>query len=110
MGVLERLRMLSPDQRDALRAVEAEERKVEEIEALEEEHLTVQEVYLRRRDRLLGREVADVYSDIESARAVLRREFGEQRKRFERMRMSILSGGAGGGASPEQLELLPGHG
>ena len=102
--------MLSPDQRDALRAVEAEERKVEEIEALEEEHLTVQEVYLRRRDRLLGREVADVYSDIESARAVLRREFGEQHKRFERMRMSILSGGAGGGASPEQLELLPGHG
>lgn len=102
--------MLSPDQRDALRAVEAEERKVEEIEALEEEHLTVQEAYLRRRDRILGREVADVYSDIESARAVLRREFREQRKRFERMRMSILSGGAGGGASPEQLELLPGHG
>lgn len=109
MGVLERLRMLSPDQRDALRAVEAEERRVEEIEALEEEHLSSHEAYLRRRDRLLGREVAEVYAEIEAARAVLRREFGEQRKRFERTRMSILAGPAGGGASPEQLELLPSH-
>src|SRR5262249_51226797 len=110
MGVLERLRMLSPDQRDALRAVEAEGRKGEEVEALGEGHLTEGEAERRRRDRPLRRRAADVSSDTESARAVLRREFGEQRKRFERMRMSILSGGAGGGASPEQLELLPGHG
>jgi hypothetical protein len=109
MGVLERLRLLSSDQRNALLALEAEERRVQEIEALEEEHLSAQEAYLRRRDRLLGREVADVYTEIESARAVLRREFGEQRKRFERKRMTILSGGGYGGVSSEQLELLPGH-
>jgi hypothetical protein len=109
MGVLERLRMLSPDQRDALRAVEAEELRVEEIEALEEEHLSAHEAYLRRRDRLLGREVAEVYAEIEAARAVLRREFGEQRKRFERTRMAILSGACAASSSPKQLDLLPSH-
>ncbi len=108
MGVLERIRMLTAEQRDALRAMDAEERLAVEIEDLEVDHLAAEEAYLRRRDRLLGREVPEVYADVESARAMLDRVRAERQKRFERRRMAILAGhGLGRGIPPSQLDLLP---
>ena len=111
MGVLERLRTMTADQRRALRAIDEQERRAAEIEALEEEHLSVEDAYLRRKDRLLGREVQQVYPEIETARSVLRRDAEEQRRRFERMRMAIMAGYLDDRrADPPQLQLIPAHG
>lgn len=111
MGVLERLRMMTADQRRALRAIDEQERRAAEIEALEEEHLSAEDAYLRRKDRLLGREVQAVYPEIETARSLLRRDGEEQRRRFERMRMAILAGYLEDrGANTTQLQLIPAHG
>jgi hypothetical protein len=108
MGVLERIRMMTAEQRDALRAMDREERLAVEIEDLEAEHLTAEEAYLRRRDRLLGREIPALYADIESARSLLHRARAERQKRFERRRMAVLAGhGVGRGFLPSQLDLLP---
>ncbi len=108
MGVLERIRMMTAEQRDALRAMDAEERLAVEIEDLEVDHLAAEEAYLRRRDRLLGREVPDVYADVESARSMLERVRAERQRRFERRRMAILAGhGVARGVPPSQLDLLP---
>ena len=108
MGLLERIRMMSAEQRDALRAMDAEERLAVEIEDLEADHLAAEEAYLRRRDRLLGREIPATYADVESARALLYRTRAERQKRFERRRMAVLAGhGVGRAARPSQLDLLP---
>jgi len=109
MGILERIRMMSAEQRDALRAMDAEERLAVEIEELEAEHLAAEDAYLRRRDRLLGREIPTLYQDIETARSLLHRARAERQKRFERRRMAVLAGhGVGRGVFPSQLDLLPG--
>ncbi|HSD21809.1 MAG TPA: hypothetical protein VLC54_17295 [Anaeromyxobacter sp.] len=108
MGILERIRMMTADQRDALRAMDAEERLAVEIEDLEVEHLVAEEAYLRRRDRLLGREIPALYPEIESARSLLHRARAERQKRFERRRMAVLAGhGIGRGVISSQLDLLP---
>jgi hypothetical protein len=110
MGVLERIRMMTAEQRAALRAMDAEERLALEIEELEAEHLAAEDAYLRRRDRLLGREVQQSYVEIESARALLYRAKAERQRRFERRRMAVLAGhGLVVGFSPSQLDLLPGE-
>jgi hypothetical protein len=110
MGVLERIRMMTAEQRAALRAMDAEERLALEIEELEAEHLAAEDAYLRRRDRLLGREVQQSYVEIESARALLHRAKAERQRRFERRRMAVLAGhGLGAGFPPSQLDLLPGE-
>lgn len=110
MGVLERIRMMTAEQREALRAMDAEERLALEIEDLEADHLAAEEAYLRRRDRLLGREVPATYAEVETARGLLQRARAERQRRFERRRMAILAGhGVGNGPSPSQLQLLPGE-
>ncbi len=109
MGVLERIRRMTEEQRDALRAMDEAERRGAELEELEAEHLAAEEAYLRRRDRLLGHEVPDLYAEIESARALLRRAAAEREKRFERLRMSVLAGyGGAPDHPPAQLDLLAG--
>lgn len=107
MGVLERIRMMTAEQREALRAMDAEERLAVEIEDLEADHLAAEEAYLRRRDRLLGREIPDLYADIEGARSLLHRAREERQKRFERRRMAVLAGHGLTRGFPSQLDLLP---
>jgi hypothetical protein len=108
MGVLERIRSLTPEQRAALRALDQEERLAGEVEELEREHLAAEEAYVRRRDRLLGRPVPATYPEIESARALLHQASAERQRRFERMRMMILAGyGTERDAPSPQLDLLP---
>lgn len=105
MGVMDQIRRLSAEQRAALRALDDEERTLLEIEELEGEHVAAEDVYLRRRDRLLGHAVRESYPEIESARALLAKQSSERQKRFERMRMAILAGHLPRAASP-QLDLL----
>jgi hypothetical protein len=105
MGVMDQIRRLSLEQRAALRALDDEERTLVEIEELEAEHVAAEDVYLRRRDRLLGRAVKETYPEIESARALLAKQSSERQKRFERMRMAILAGHVPRAHSP-QLDLL----
>jgi hypothetical protein len=110
MGVLERIRNLTTEQRDALRAVDEEERRAVELAEVEAEHLAAEEVYRRRRDRLLGRDVPEAYADVEDARDLLRRASAEGQKRFERRRMALLAGhGVRATRAPaglDQLDLL----
>jgi Spy/CpxP family protein refolding chaperone len=109
MGVIERIRSLTAAQRDALRAIDDEERIAIEIEELEAEHLAAEEAYLRRRDRLLGREIPASYPDVEAARALLHRVAAERQRRLERMRMAVLAGPPRPAGGPSQLDLLPPH-
>ena len=110
MGVLERIRNLTAEQRHALRGVDDEERRAAELAEVEAEHLAAEDVYRRRRDRLLGRDVPECYADLEAARDLLRRSSAEGQKRFERRRMALLAGHglrASGAAAPiDQLDLL----
>jgi hypothetical protein len=98
---------LTTEQRAALRALDDEERTLVEIEDLEAEHIAAEDVYLRRRDRLLGHAVRESYPEIESARGLLAKQVSERQKRFERMRMAILAGHVPRAAAP-QLDLLSG--
>jgi len=109
MSIVKRIREMTPAQRAALRALDAEERNATELDDLEAEHLAAEEVYLRRRDQILGRDVPVRYEEIETARSALERRVAERTRRFERLRMAIL---AGHGVPPddagtEQLPLLP---
>lgn len=107
MGVLDRIRQLPPEQQQALRAIDREERAALELEELEREHLAAEEAYLRRRDRILGRELPESYPDVEAARAALDQAGRERQARFERRRMAILAGHVARAAGPSQLDLLP---
>jgi hypothetical protein len=108
MGVMERIRRLGRDQQEALRAIDREERNAIELENLEAEHIAVEEAYLRRKDRLLGHEVPQVYLDIETARSLLAQAVRARQERFEAMRLAVLIGRAAEPAAPTQLALLPG--
>jgi hypothetical protein len=107
MGVMERIRRLSRDQQDALRAIDREEQNAIELENLEADHLAAEEAYLRRRDRLLGQEVADVYAEIETARSLLAQAVRARQERFEGQRLRVLTGRAAEPEAPAQLMLLP---
>jgi len=107
MGVMERIRRLSRDQQEALRAIDREERNAIELENLEAEHIAAEEAYLRRKDRLLGQEVAEVYAEIETARGLLAAAVRARQERFEAMRLAVLTGRAAEPAAPTQLALLP---
>jgi hypothetical protein len=107
---MERIRAITPEQREALRAVDREEESAGALAALEEEHIAAEECYLRRRDRLLGREVPERYDVIEAARSLLRQKVRERSKRLERLRMAILAGHAlHRSLGYPQLDLLPGE-
>jgi lipase chaperone LimK len=107
MGVMDRIRRLSRDQQEALRAIDREEQKALELENLEADHIAAEEAYLRRRDRLLGREVADRYEEIDAARSLLAQAVRRRQERFESMRVAVLTGRAAEPDGPTQLALLP---
>ncbi len=104
---MHRIRKLSRDQHEALVAIDAEERNVIELELLEADHLSAEDAYLRRKDRLLGRDVPDAYPEIEAARAALAREIRRRQERFDALRVAVLTGARGDPRSPSQLALLP---
>lgn len=105
---MDRIRRLSRAQQDALRAIDREEQIAVEMENLEADHVAAEEAYLRRKDRLLGHEVPDVYPEIVSARALLAQAIRTRQERFEAMRIAVLFGRSDEPAPPTQLALLPG--
>jgi hypothetical protein len=107
MGVLDRIRQLGHEQQRALRAIDREERGAREREARARAPPAAEEAYLRRRDRILGRDVPATYLEIEAARAALDQAARERQSRFERRRMAILAGHVPGASGPSQLDLLP---
>jgi hypothetical protein len=100
---MQRIRKLSRDQHEALVAIDAEEQSVIELELLEADHLAAEDAYLRRKDRLLGRDVPASYPEIEAGRALLARETRRRQERFDALRVAVLTGA---GVDP-QLALLP---
>lgn len=109
MSVLDRIRRLTSEQQALLRAIDHDEQNAVALENLEAEHIAAEEAYLRRRDRLLGREVADVFAEIETARSTLARAVRARQARFEELRLRVLAGPSRDPLpSPSQLELLPG--
>jgi transcriptional regulator of acetoin/glycerol metabolism len=92
---------------DALRAIVREEQATIELENLEADHLVAEEAYLRRKDRLLGHEIPDVYQEIETGRSLLARAVRQRQERFEAMRVAVLTGRAAEPDGPTQLVLLP---
>ncbi len=104
MGVFDYVRRLTPEQQAALAAIDREEQAAVALENLEAEHIAAEEAYLRRRDRLLGRDVPDVYADVEAARSLLGQASRSRQERFEARRLAVLSGRLRG---PSQLSLLP---
>jgi hypothetical protein len=107
MGVMDRIRRLTRDQQEALRAIDREEQKAVELENVEADHIAAEEAYFRRRDRLLGREVPDRYQEIDTARSLLAQAVRRRQERFEAMRVSVLTGRAAEPDGPTQLALLP---
>src|SRR5512138_358451 len=108
MGVMDLIRRLSRDQQEALRAIDRDEQNAIEVENLEADHIAAEEAYLRRKDRLVGRDVPERYQEIDAARAVLAQVVRARQERFEAMRLRVLAGGAEKRTSPAQLALLPG--
>ncbi len=104
MTLVDQIRRLTPNQQKALRAIDCEEQNAVALENLEEEHLAAEEAYLRRKDRLLGREVAEVYAEIEAARAVLATAIRQRQERFEARRLAVFH--VQDHPSASQLELI----
>src|SRR5512138_103276 len=92
MGVMDRIRRLTRDQQDTLRAIDREEQNAIELENLEADHLAAEEAYLRRKDRLLGHEVQEVYPEIVAARGLLAQSVRRRQERFEALRVAVLTG------------------
>ncbi len=107
MGVMERIRRLSREQQEALRAIDREEQRAIEIENLEADHVAAEEAYLRRKDRLLGHDVPEVYAEIETARSLLGQAIRARQERFEAARLRVLAGRTAEARVPSQLALLP---
>ncbi len=109
MGVFDRIRHLTAEQQAALAAIDHDEQAAVALENLEAEHIAAQEAYLRRKDRLLGRDVAEVYQEIETARALLGQASRSRQERFEALRIEVLAGTLPRRRSEaSQLSLLPG--
>ena len=104
---MDRIRRLSRDQQDALRAIDREEQSAIELENVEADHIAAEEAYLRRKDRLLGHEVPDRYQEIETARSLLSQVVRQRQERFEALRIAVLTGRAAEPNGPTQLALLP---
>ena len=106
MGVMDRIRRLSRAQHDALLAIDREEQNAIELENLEADHLAAEEAYLRRKDRLLGHEVPEVYPEIVTARGLLAQTIRRRQERFEALRVAVLTGRSLDPDAPTQLVLL----
>ena len=104
---MDRIRRLSRDQQDALRAIDRDEQSAIELENVEADHIAAEEAYLRRKDRLLGHEVPDRYQEIETARSLLAQVVRRRQERFEGLRIAVLTGRAAEPDGPTQLALLP---
>lgn len=107
MGVMDRIRRLSRAQHEALVAIDQEEQSAIELENLEADHLAAEETYQRRKDRLLGHDVPDVYQEIEAARALLAQAVRSRQERYEALRVAVLTGRGLDPGAPTQLVLLP---
>src|SRR5215208_4793843 len=107
MAVMDRIRRLSKAQHEALVAIDREEQNAVELENLEADHLAAEEAYLRRKDRLLGHEVPDLYQELEAGRSLLAQAVRRRQERFEALRVAVLTGRAGDPDAPTQLVLLP---
>ena len=94
MSVMDRIRRLSRAQHQALVAIDRDEQNAVELENLEADHLAAEEAYLRRKDRLLGHDVPDVYEEIDASRAVLAQAIRRRQERFEALRVAVLTGRA----------------
>jgi len=90
MTLVDQIRRLTPNQQNALRAIDREEQNAVALENLEAEHIAAEEAYLRRKDRLLGREVAEVYVEIEAARATVAAASRQRQERFEARRIAVI--------------------
>lgn len=104
---MDRIRRLSREQQEALRAIDREEQNAVELENLEADHIAAEEAYLRRKDRLLGHEVAQVYAEIETARSLLAQAVRARQERYEALRIAVLTGRSTEPDGPMQLALLP---
>lgn len=107
MGIMDRIRRLTREQQEALRAIDRQEQNAIELENLEADHIAAEEAYLRRKDRLLGNEVAQVYADVETARSLLAQAVRARQERFEARRIAVLVGRGAEPGGPTQLALLP---
>ena len=107
MSVMDRIRRLSKAQHQALIAIDRDEQNAVELENLEADHLAAEEAYLRRKDRLLGHGVPDVYEEIDASRALLAQAIRRRQERFEALRVAVLTGRAAERDGPMQLALLP---
>jgi hypothetical protein len=107
MGVMDRIRRLTRAQHDALAAIDREEQNAIELENLETDHLAAEEAYLRRKDRLLGQEVPNVYPEMVTARGLLAQTVRRRQERFEALRVAVLTGRSNDPDVPTQLVLLP---
>ncbi|HEX9308546.1 MAG TPA: hypothetical protein VF894_13705 [Anaeromyxobacter sp.] len=107
MSVMDRIRRLSRAQHEALVAIDRDEQNAVELENLEADHLAAEEAYLRRKDRLLGHEVPDVYQEIAASRALLAQVIRRRQERFEALRVAVLTGRVAESDGPMQLVLLP---
>jgi hypothetical protein len=107
MGVMDRIRRLSREQQEALRAIDREEQKALELENLEADHIAEEEAYLRRRDRLLGQEIPARYQEIDTARSLLAQAVRRRQEKFDALRVAVLTGRAAEPDGPTQLALLP---
>ncbi|HZZ84212.1 MAG TPA: hypothetical protein VFE30_06715 [Anaeromyxobacteraceae bacterium] len=106
MTLVDQIRRLSARQQQALRAIDREEQNAVALENLEEEHVAAEEAYLRRKDRLLGREVAEIYVEVETARAALATAIRQRQARFEARRIAVLHMEEHPAASASQLDLI----
>lgn len=107
MSVMDRIRRLSKAQHQALIAIDRDEQNAVELENLEADHLAAEEAYLRRKDRLLGHDVPEVYEEIDASRALLAQAIRRRQERFEALRVAVLTGRAAEPDGPMQLALLP---
>jgi len=103
-----RIRKLRREQHEALVAIDAQERSAIELELLESDHLATEDAYLRRKDRLCGKDVPNAYPEIEAARALLARQVRSRQERFDALRVAVLTGRGMDPSEQAQLPLLPG--
>ena len=104
---MDRIRRLTRAQHEALATIDREEQNAIELENLEADHLSAEEAYLRRKERLLGHEVPARYPELETARGLLTQNVRRRQERFEALRIAVLTGRSTDPDAPMQLALLP---
>lgn len=106
MTIMDRIRRITREQHEALRALDREEQNEIELENLEADHLAAEETYLRRKDNLLGHAVPPSYPEIDAARVVLAAAVRRRQEKYEALRVAILTGRSPDDGGPMQLALI----